>query len=417
MAQATYRSWVGVAKDTVNASLQINHASGATTLTLRSITGATGTLTTSGATYSAVVVDGVNTETVACSGNISGTADGSTIAVAALANAHNANCYVYFQLTASIGPTAYIPLTSFDFADDYKQLYDSAYRGSNVKNYQAAQGLRLAMVTLAGDLFADTFGYLLGSFFGAYDYTATGGGNPTTYAFSVANTNTPGLILGQPPNYLFYQYNPGNSNTRVFAGARVEEIQLKADPGAFVSHTTKVQAYASGVVANPATIPPVFSSFTAVPARVGTVSIGGTATPKVETYEITLKREEFEMIPTLLGIQDPLMPFTGPAVASAKSTLVVDDDVQLLNYINASQPSFLITLNQGSGTAANGVKIQNTKANYEQVKVIQHGKAHVILEVPFTALANTTDKSTQGGGQSPALVTLSTGVTTGASLY
>jgi hypothetical protein len=159
--------------------------------------------------------------------------------------------------------------------------------------------------------------------------------------------------------------------------------------------------FASGVVANPATIPPAYSAFTVIPSRVAFCTIGGTITPKVMNYEINLKREEFGEIPTLQGIQDPLAIFAGPAVASCKSLLVVDDDVQLLNYLNGSQPSFLLTANQGSGSAANGVKVQTTKANYEAVKVIQDGKAYITLEVPFTAIANSTDKSTAGGGLSP----------------
>ena len=412
MPQPVYRSFVGVAKDTTNANLQVNHIAGATTLTLRSIVQAGTLLTVSGATVSAVIVDGPLTETVACSGNATGTTDGSTIACAATTNAHSANVYVYFQLTASIGPTAYIPVTKIDFSDDYAQLYDQGFRGSNVKNYGAVQGVRQANFGLDGDVFADSFGYILASLNGAYDYTATGGGNPTTYAFSPLNTGT-----AQPTPYLFYDYNPGAANTRVFAKSVCSDLTIKADPGALLGYTSTFKSFASGVVANPATIPPTFSSFTTVPSRVGTVTIGGTVTAKVLTGEWNFKREEFGEIPTLQGIQDPLAIWAGPLALTAKATIVVDDDVQLLNYINASQPSFLLTANQSTGTAANGIKIQTTKANYEQVKVIQGGKGYVTLEVPFTAIANSTDKSTAGGGLSPALVTLSTGTTTGATLY
>ena len=125
-----------------------------------------------------------------------------------------------------------------------------------------------------------------------------------------------------------------------------------------------------------------------------------------------------EAIPTLQGIQEHLTIFAGRASLAGKMSLTIDDDVQLLNYINASQPTLLFTINQGTGTAANGVKVQITKANYDSpTKVIQKGKAYVTLEVPFTAKANSTDKSTAGGGLSPCLVTLSTGTATGTALY
>ena len=406
MTQPVYRSFVGIAKDTINANLTSAIIVGATALPIQNTVGTSGTLTSAGATYSAVIVDGVNTETVACSGNLSA----GSIACAATANAHPANVYVYFQLTASIGPTAFIPLTKLDFSDDYAQEYDQGIRGSNVKNFGAIQGIRQSNISLDGDLFADTFGYILSTFFGAYDYSATGGGNPTTYAFSPLNTTT-----AQPTPYLFYLYNPGANNTRVFAKVVCSDLTVKVDPGALASWSGTFKGFASGVVATPT---PSYSTFTPVAAWHATATVGGTVTPKVLTAEYQFKRENFAEVPTLQGIQDPYAIFAGPATCAVKTTLVVDDDVQLGNYINASQPSFVLSCLQGTGTAANGIKIQNTKANYEAVKtVIDTGKGFVTLEVPFTALANTTDKSTAGGGYSPALVTISTGTVTGTTLY
>jgi hypothetical protein len=402
-----------VAKDTTNAWLQIAHAAGATTLTMRTITQAGTLLTTTGATVTAFIVDGANTESVVCSGNATGTTDGSTIACGATANAHGANAYVYFQVTASKGPTAYIPITKLEWSDDYVQLYDKGLRGSNTDVFGAVQGMRHGALLIDGDCFADSFGYLLGNFFGAYDYTATSGGNPTTYAFSILNTGN-----AQPTPYLFYDYNPGNSNTRVLARSVVTDLTIKADPGALLGYSATIAAMASGVVNNPATVPPAYSSFKVIPSRVGIATVGGSSGYKTLTYEINLKRANAGPIDTLQGNQDPTAIFVGEAQATAKATFVVDDDTEFTRYVNATQPTFLMTVNQGSGTAANGVKIQTTSSNYEQVKVMQTGgKGYVSVEVPFVAIANTTDASTAGGGLSPCLVTLSTGTTTGSTLY
>jgi len=411
MAQSAFRSWIGVAKDTQNGNLSASVAASGTSLTLKNLTAASSTV---GATYSAIIVDGVLTETVACTGAISGVTDGSTVAVAALGFAHSPNAYVYFQLTASIGPTAFVPVTSMDFSDDYVQLYDKNMRGSQADIYGAQQGTRIGNIALAGDIFPDTFGYLLSSFFGAYDFTATAGIVPTQYAFSPQNTGN-----GQPPSYLFYDYNPGASNTRVYAKAICSDLAVKFAPSALAGYTATIKSFASGVVANPATIPPAFSSFTPLPARTATVSIGGTITGKVEHADYAFKRQSFGEIFTLQGIQDPLAIFSGPVAASVKTSIIVDDDVQLLNYINQSQPAFTLTARIGQGVAANdnGVTIQCTQANYEQVKLVQHGKAYVFIDVPFQAIANTTDKTTAGGGLSPAKVTLSTKTTGTATLY
>ena len=412
--QSAHRLFVGLDKDTINANLSSAVNAGASgTLTLKNIVGATGTLTTGGATYSVVIVDGVNTETLVCSGNASGVADGSTIAFTGTTTyAHAANVYVYFKVTASFySNVIWTALTKFDPKETYVQLYDKGYRGSQATIFGAQQGTRISDLSLDGDFFPDSAGMLLSSLFGAYDYTGTSGGNPTTYAFSPLSTGN-----GQPNSILVYWYNPANSNTRVFAQAKVSDLTIKFDPGALISHSTSIKSFASGVVTNPGTVPPTFSSFTPTPARVGTVSIGGTITGFVESAEYAFKREEFGEIYTLQGVQDPTAIFGGPVSLTTKFTMVANDDAQFLNYVNQSQPSFKITATIGATTAANGITIQCTKANYEAVSYMPKG-AYMEVGGNFVALANTTDASTAGGGLSPALVTLSTGTSTGSTKY
>lgn len=408
--QAAFRSWIGVAKDQNNAYLQIAHTATGTTLTLRSITQSGTALTASGATYSAIIVDGPNTETVGCSGNLTGTTDGSTIAVAALANNHSANAYVYFQLTASLGPTAGVRATKIEFSDAYdNKLYDTAFRGSQAAQFGAQQGLRWSNFVLEGTLFADEFGYILEAFFGAYDYTA---GPPVVYAFSPLNTGN-----GQPASYLFYDYNPGGATTRVFSKAVLSDLTIKFEPGALTTWTATGRAFASGVVTTPSV--PTFSTFTPVAAWNGSVTVGGTITPSFESAEFVFKREQFKEVPTLQGIQDPLIPgFSGPVSLNVKCSVVQPGNETLLNnYINISQPTFDLKANKGTGTGVNGLEIHCNVANFEDLKVVQTGKSFVTLDLPFTALANTSDASTAGGGYSPAKLTLTTGTAGTSTQY
>ncbi len=405
LPQASFRSWIGVAKDTVNANLSAAVVAGATSLPLTNTSGTTGTLTTAGATYSAVIVDGPNTETVALTGNLSAGA----VPCAATANAHSANAYVYFQLTASIGPTAFLPATKIEMVGDYAQLYDKHYEGSQANVFGAQQGMRIGQIALDGNLVADSFGYILGSFFGAYDYSATGGSNPTTYAFSPQNTGN-----GQPPSYLFYQYNPGDNEVWVFAKAIIGQITVKINPEQLITWSATGLAFAPGVVATPST---AFSALTPVAGRTGLTTIGGTINPDLLDCEFTLKREEFEAVKTIQGIQDPLTIFSGPVDVQSKWQMVMADDTQLNNYYLQSQPSFDIKALKGSGTGQQGIEIHCNQANYEAVKPTPTGKAYVMLDGAFTAIANTTDASTAGGGKSPVKVTLSTGTLTGSTLY
>ena len=485
MAIASFRSFIGVAKDTINCNIAATTASGAVTISVTNVMGTPATAMTM------VIVDGPLTETVTVSAYVAGTLGApGTLTVSATTQNHSANVYCYLQLTSAVGPTAYIAVNTMDFSDDYTQLYDKGFRGSQADIFGAEQGTRVANISLDGALFPDTFGYLLSSFFGAYDYTATASTVPTQYTFSPYNKTN-----GQPNSILLYDYNPAGGaagqtagNTRVYANFVVSDLAIKFAPGAVVEYTATAKSFASGVVTNPGTIPPSFSTFTPLPARTTTVSMGqtltgcssvttantcdstaglqagmsltflsGTAgafpagttvssitdathfvssaaaspalstaivsassiTAKVENADYTFKRQAFAEIWTLNGTQDPMDMFGGPVSVSVKTSLVVDDDVQLNNYILQSQPSFTLTARTGVGVAAtdNGITIQCSQANYESVKLMQHGKPYVILDVPFQAIANTTDKTTAGGGLSPVKVTLSTKTTGTTSLY
>src|SRR6185437_9482188 len=94
---SSYRSFTGVFKDTINANLSTNYPSGSTAIVLQNVVGTPANLQTM------TIVDGPLTEQVAVSNYVSGT---KTVTVGATANAHSANVYVFFQVTAGIGPTA-----------------------------------------------------------------------------------------------------------------------------------------------------------------------------------------------------------------------------------------------------------------------------------------------------------------------
>ena len=489
MAQASFRSWVGIATDRINGTMTSATLAAATTLPLSNVTGTPAT------THTAFIVDGANSESVAVSavsvntatvtgftytgsaGNYVGnitvsswtggtpavgslltistaiggitiagvnqsfyvTASSSTTAtitipsssvtgtftsggvasqitgctVGAMTYAHPANTYVLFQTTTSTGPTAYIPVTKLDFSDDYNQLYDKGFRGSNVDIYGAQQGIRMGNISIDGDFFADTAGYLLQSLFGAYDYTANSGTTPNQYAFSPLNYGN-----AQPAPFVLYDYNPAASNVRMYARSIVSDMTIKADPGALLGYSATIKSFASGVVTtvNPTALPPTFSSFTPVPARYLSATIGGNASNKLETAEYTFKRA-LDPIVTLEGIQDPLMFFSGTLSVACKASVLADDDVELLRYINQTQPAFVVSGRTTATTSGTGISITTTSANYENVKVMQGGKAWVTVDIPFQALANSTDKTTAGGGLSPVKVILYTGTTGTATLY
>jgi hypothetical protein len=128
MPLATYRSFLGIAKDASATTLAAAVAAGATTITI------VGTGVPASSTV--FIWDGPLSESKAVSAG-GGT---STLTVAALTNAHPANVYITSQLTASVGPTDYIPLTSIEPEDMYTPLDDKGYRGSVGDVYNLVQG-------------------------------------------------------------------------------------------------------------------------------------------------------------------------------------------------------------------------------------------------------------------------------------
>lgn len=387
MPNPSYRSFIGVAKDSVNTTLSAAVAVGATSIPI------VGTGVAASSTI--FFVDGPNSESRAVTAG-GGT---STLTVAATTFAHAANTYIYAQLTASIGPVDYIPVTSLEFHDVYQQLDDKGYRGSAVEQYNRIQGAVNTEISLGGDLFSDTAGYLLGGIFGATDFT---GGTPNTHAFSVKNTGDT-----QPTPFVWYDFDV--VNTRSVAGSKLEELDFKFDPSGLITWTAKARGYTSGVVANPTAS---YTTVTPAPAWQCSATIGGTSVLTVVSADVTIKRQ-IAPIWTLQGIQNPYKIFLGPLSVTGKMTIVMEDDTQLLNYLNASQPSLDLTYTAGTGSSQQYFQLHFTKCNFDDATPKQVGKPYVELDVSWTGLANTTDATTAGSGYSPMKATIKNTKATG----
>ena len=147
-------TYVGIAPNRINAMVGAGGiAAGGTSLPLTNTVGTTGTIDTTGNTYQVTILDGVNTETQLCTGNLTTGA----ITIAATTHAHSEFIYCFFQLIASPGPVTYIPLETFDPDDTIDQLYDTTSRGSRVVEVSVSQGMRAGVIPIAGPIFPDTF--------------------------------------------------------------------------------------------------------------------------------------------------------------------------------------------------------------------------------------------------------------------
>lgn len=390
MPQASYRSQFGVARDAVNTTLSAAVLAGATSVPI------VGTGVAASSTIT--IVDGPLTESRAVTAG-GGT---STLTVTALTNAHSSGAYVTAQLTASLGPADWIPVTVLDVQDSIVQLKDKGLRGSAVEEYGNVQGIRKAMVTVGGDLYVDTFPYWVGSVTGAVDYT---GGSPNTHAFSPKNTGDT-----QPTPLTIWDFNA--VDTRIYAGAKTEELAVKLDPNGLMTYQAKFQGYSSGPVA---AVTASYGTIQPSQAWLVVATIGGTVVAYVQTADVTLKRVH-EPILTLNGVQDPYKFWLGAAAAEGKLLCVMEDNTQLNNFLNNSQPSLDLKF---TATGANPAFVQfhATKCNFEDAtKPKQIGKGYVEIEIPFRCLSNTTDATTAGTGYAPMKTTVGN-AKTGSTYY
>ena len=213
---------------------------------------------------------------------------------------------------------------------------------------------------------------MLGSFFGAYDYSATAGGfhEPTRSRRRTWQWST-------HAHYLFYNYNPGDNTLAVYAKAIISDLTITFDPSALVKWTASGMSFARGVITSPSESTALgvgFSTFKPVPGRLAATTIGGAATGLVENATYTFKREEFAPIYTLQGVQDPLALFSGPVSLSVKTSIVMADSTVYNDYINISQPTWETNASAGAGTGINGIDIKTQLANLEDVTVTQTGE-------------------------------------------
>lgn len=391
MPISSFRSWVGFAKANASSYLTSAVTLGATSIPVN------GTVVPASSTI--YFIDGVNSETRA----VTGGGGSSTLTVAATTFAHGANCPIYYQLTASLGPVDWMPVTTLDQPDTLAYVSDAGVRGSNVSSYGQYQVAGQSDVSFGGDIIYDTFGYLLGSVFGAVDFT---GGSPNLHTFAGMNT---AASNGQPTELMVWVYN--GFNTRLYVGSKASELVIKFDPMQLVTWTTKFEGFLSAVVATPS--PVSFSAVTPQGAWQGSMTINGTNVPNLLTSDFTFKRATMEAIHTLQNNQSPYKIWAGSLETTGNLNFVMEDDTIIAHYLANDQPVVVLTLL--NTTTNTGIKVQSTKTNFIagwKPKVLG-GKGFVEVGGPVSCVANTTDANVAGGGYSPTRVILSNSVATG----
>ena len=305
--------------------------------------------------------------------------------------------------------TATIPIEKIETEDKPVWLDDKALRGSMVEAYGRQQGVIKTDFSFSGPVFGDTLGYLVGNILG--DITTTGASAPFTHAISTLNS-----AQGQPTSHTFthYQGTPATFGARYYPGSCLSELTLKwnAETQLF-TYDAKGSSWPSSITAATPTSAP--STVTPLASWRATLGIGGTVgTNQVKTItdgEITIKRA-LEPVFTAQNVQTPYIIQRGAVSVTGKLNFIAADESPYLNMINNTQPQFQLIIGNGLvGATQIQVQIDAQTAAFATAKY-DAGKAAVMYQTTFDAIANTTNAGTSGG-YSPAKVTLTNAVTSG----
>jgi hypothetical protein len=399
MPVAGFRGWVGFAKPNGFSYLTAAVSAAGTTLTIA--TSGFG-ITAPAAASTIYIIDGANSEVVT---NSAGGGTGSQT-VSAFANNHAANVPIVSQLTASKGPAGWIPATNISPSDMIAFIDDKGIRGSNVSAYNSVQATQHAELEIDGDVFTDEFGYVLGSIYGAVDFSS---GTPNSHTFAGMNT---AASNGQPTPLLVFIYN-GN-NVRLYAGAKCSEVAMKFDVGGNLSYTSKWTSFGSLVATGIATTS-TFTTVTPQGAWQAAGSINSVTVPNILSADFTIKRDSIEAIQTLDGSQQATVVWSGPLSTAGNLNLTYEDDTNIALFLAGAPIPVTFTLSNGSGATQSYIQLQMTKAIFvDGWKVSLPGsKGYVEVGGPVTAVSNTTDANTAGGGYSPSRVLLKNTLATG----
>lgn len=289
----------------------------------------------------------------------------------------------------AVAPTDFIPVMkdALKPVDIVDPLYDTGLRGSNVLNYNYIPGRTRSTVDFGGAVFADTVGYAIAGVLGSV--ATTGVSAPFTHTISLFNSLVSGGDV-QPISYTLTDFYA--VDVRSYPGCQFSDFSLKFNADGMLEYDAKSTGFQSETVADPA---PTFSTVLPTPVWRGTVSIAGSPVSTAMTGNIDMTRPATPIY-GISNIQDPYQVFLGPLEVTGKITFIMDNDAQLLNFLNNSQPA--LVFNWAYGTGANALQIQATltKGAYT-TGVIERGEDFVQVTVDINAQSNTTDAGSSGG--------------------
>ena len=269
-----------------------------------------------------------------------------------------------------VAATKWIPVKNPKPEDVTKFIDDKGLRGAMADLYATYQGLGNGTYGWDGDFYPDLCPFLFLMLFGQDTVTGT-----TNYTHKFQ------LAAAQPPSHTLSDFN--GINERQFAGAMLEQLDLKfaVDGGLEYSAKTSSKLSAAATTTTPTygTIPPLLG-------WQGALTIAGAANTDLIGFDMSIKRKP-NIITTAQNTQAPKGIILGPMSVTGKMTFAVEDDTELTNYLNNTQPAVLLTLTQNVNVV---LTLQMSKCALKKAAYAR-SKDYVELDMNYEAIYNVTD--------------------------
>ena len=288
-----------------------------------------------------------------------------------------------------VAPTDFIPVAKDNLkpVDLVDPLYDTGLRGSNVVNYNYIQGRSRSTFDFGGAVFADTIGYSIAGLLGSV--ATTGASAPYTHTISLENSLTSDVDV-QPLSYTLTDFYA--VDVRSYPGCQFSDFSLKFNADGMLEYDAKTTGWASTTVADPT---PTFSTVLPTPVWRGTVSIAGASVATAMEGNIDMTRAATPIY-GISNTQNPYQIFLGPLEVTGSIKFVMDNDNELLRFLNNSQPAIVLDWAYGSGASQVQISATITKGAYTAA-VIERGDDFVSVTIELNGQANTTDAGSTGG--------------------
>lgn len=271
----------------------------------------------------------------------------------------------------AVVPTLYIPYNTIKVEDDIKKVVDDGRRANLTKDFASYNTTMSGQVDIDSLAYPDILGIFLKAIFGQDQ--VTGASSPYTHKFTVSNALCPSVTV--------QDYNA--ITERQYTGGLVREVGLKFDSEKELSLSAKMITKASATATQ---TNPTVSTTTPFLGYTATLKIGGTSNLNMVGGEVTVKREA-QLIFGANNSQQASKYVTARIEAEGKLNFIVEDETELLLYLNGTQPTLDILFTQNANTSLDLSfgKIDVTKA------VLDRSGEMVKCDLSFKALYNATD--------------------------